>query len=103
MWQRSHGKRYLTCVYSSGMERHEGDALAQAIGAEIRVEVVRQGLTYGEVFRSVGISSSSWAHYFTACDRDVPLSVLHAICDRLGVRLSDLVAEAERRASYTDQ
>ena len=75
--------------------RHTEDPLQRAIVAEVRAEIVRQGKTYGQVQEALGVASSTWAHWFTLRDRDIPMVALADIAAALGVRLSDLVERAE--------
>jgi DNA-binding Xre family transcriptional regulator len=79
-----------------------------ALAAEIRAEMAARSprLTAREMQRRTGIKHASWRNWFVTAKNPVPYDELEAVCDALGVPLSELLRRAEvRRAgmSTTDR
>jgi hypothetical protein len=70
-----------------------------ALAAEIRAEAAAQQITAKDMQTAIGVSSSAWSNYFVARTRDVPMSVVVAVAEVLGMTASELLRRAEARAS----
>ena len=55
----------------------------------------RQNIKAAPIQRALGISSTAWGTYFVQCTRDVPISVVQAVAEYLGLTGSELLARAE--------
>jgi hypothetical protein len=73
----------------------------QALAAEIRAEAAAQRITAKDMQRATGVSSSAWSNYFVACVRDVPIGVVIAVAEALGMTGSELLHRAEARAGQS--
>ena len=73
-----------------------------ALATEIRSEAAAQRITAKQLQQAAGISASAWANYFTRCTRDVPMSVVVAVAEALGMTASELLRRAEARVATVD-
>jgi hypothetical protein len=76
------------------------DAKQVALAAEVRAEMGRQNVKAAHIQRALGISSTAWGTYFVQCTRDVPITVVMAVADYLGVKTSELVLRAEQAYAH---
>jgi len=70
----------------------------QALAAEVRAEMGRQNIKAAPIQRALGISSTAWGTWFVQCTRDVPISVVIAVAEFLGLTTSELLRRAEETA-----
>jgi len=73
------------------------DTKQHALAAEIRAESAAQQISAKDMQKAVGVSSSAWSNYFVACTRDVPMGVVVAVAEALGMTGSELLRRAEAR------
>lgn len=71
------------------------NAKQRALAAEVRAEMGRQNIKAAPIQRALGISSTAWGTYFVQCTRDVPISVVQAVAEYLGLTGSELLRRAE--------
>lgn len=71
----------------------------QALAAEVRAEMGRQNIKAAPIQRALNISSTAWGTYFVQCTRDVPISVVVAVAEFLGLTASELLRRAEATAA----
>ena len=69
-----------------------------ALAAEIRAEMAAQRITATEMQQRTGIKHASWRNWLVTAVRPVPYPELEAVCDVLGVNLSEMLRRAEVRA-----
>lgn len=74
-------------------------ATQAAMAAEIGARLGRMNRSKAWLHREAGISASAWRHYFTAFDRDVPLSVVRSIAAQIGTSAGVLITLAEEHAA----
>lgn len=67
----------------------------RAVAAEIKAEIARKGLRRTAIGGAVGIDPTTWGNYFVNVSRDVPLRIVTAVCEEIGVPFSEIVARAE--------
>lgn len=75
---------------------NDQQALAEEIRGAMNARTPR--ITAKHMQEVLGISSSTWANYFVQYERDVPMSVVRGIAAELGMKMSELLARAEKRA-----
>lgn len=73
-------------------------ATQAAMAAEIGARLGRMNRSKAWLHREAGISASAWRYYFTALQRDVPLSVIQKVASKLGTTTGELIAAAEHDA-----
>jgi len=78
------------------------DTKQHALAAEIRAESAAQRISAKDMQKAIGVSSSAWSNYFVACTRDVPMGVVVAVAEALGMTGSELLRRAEGRAAHID-
>lgn len=71
-----------------------------ALAAEIRAEMAAQQIKAVEMQQRTGIKHASWRNWFVTAVRPVPYPELEAVCDVLGVKLSEMLRRAEARAAH---
>lgn len=69
-----------------------------ALAAEIRAEMAAQRITATEMQRRTGIKHASWRNWMVTASRPVPYPQVVAVCDVLGLPVSEIVRRAEARA-----
>lgn len=70
-----------------------------AFADEVLAEIGRQrGLTIKEVQSRAGITSSTWGNYFRERTTRIPLGVMFAVSDALGVLPEEMMRRARLRA-----
>lgn len=60
----------------------------------------RQNIKAAPIQRALGISSTAWGTYFVQCSRDVPISVVVAVAEFLGLTASELLRRAEAAPTF---
>jgi transcriptional regulator with XRE-family HTH domain len=73
------------------------NAITRAFADEVRAELARQDLSQKAAAAAVGISTTAWQNYFKSRTRDIPMAVVQALADFLGVPASELLRRAEQR------
>jgi hypothetical protein len=71
-------------------------ALAEEIRGAMNARTPR--ITAKHMQEVLGIVSTTWANYFVQYERDVPMSVVAGVAEELGMKMSELLARAEKRA-----
>lgn len=74
-------------------------ALADALVVQLDAERRAVGMTLDELGARVGLSTQTMQRYLTRKERDLPVRILLAACDAVGVPFADLVESAEKRAN----
>lgn len=66
-----------------------------ALGDEIRSEMLRQRITAVEMQKRTGIAHASWRNWFVTAKNPAPYPAIVAVCDELGVTVSEMARRAE--------
>ncbi|MFQ6170921.1 helix-turn-helix domain-containing protein [Oryzobacter sp. R7] len=73
------------------------NAITRAFADEVRAELARQDISQKAAAAAVGVSTTAWQNYFKSRTRDIPMAVVQALADFLGVPASELLRRAEHR------
>lgn len=76
-----------------------GLALEQAIASEVRAIAAAQRITHRTIQDRAGMNERTFRRYFIETERRIPLEALASVAAALGVRVSEIVAAAERALS----
>lgn len=77
--------------------------LNDAVAAEVRAEVARQGLTRSEVVEKSGVNQRTYSRYFVRCDRSIPIDTLALVAQVLNISLGEILRRAEERLDGTSR
>ncbi|CCH77752.1 hypothetical protein BN12_220030 [Nostocoides japonicum T1-X7] len=75
----------------------QSSPLGTKFAAEVRAEIVRQGLRRGPIAAGVGMSPSGFSRRLSG-SRDFTLAEAEAVSGALGLSLMEMIARAERQA-----